>query len=233
MNRRPTANLKNRNSRRFTTALPKAIQKSVVVAKRSRGRIGEDRGPFNPPEDWHEPHDASTDSFEVVVQSPGHGYQHVVAEADIRQRLSKLPAKFTAQLQVVQLSRMTRKKRSFPCYGMQWGTAIYLYPVEAELIEYFVRPPRPAEYNETRLFGGKWEQEGVSLWKLRWTPAAIRDFYLNNVLIHELGHLLDKRNTSYQDRERYAEWFAIEYGYRGRGKVVRTTGSRRRRHRSK
>ena len=232
MNRRPIANLKNRNSRRPTTALPKAIQKSIVVAKRSRGRIGEVRGPFNPPEDWHEPHDASTGSFEVVVQSPGCGYQHVVAEADIRQRLGELPAKFTAPLQVVQLSRMTRKKRSFPCYGMQWGTAIYLYPVEAELTEYFVRPPRPAEYNETRLFGGKWEQDGVSLWKLRWTPAAIRDFYLNNVLIHELGHLLDKRNTSYQDRERFAEWFAIEYGYRGRGKV-RTTGSRRRRHRSK
>ncbi len=47
----------------------------------------------------------------------------------------------------------------------------------------------------------------------RTTTAAIKDFYLNNILIHELGHLLDERNTSYTDRERYAEWFAIKYGY--------------------
>lgn len=232
MSRRPTANLKNRNSRRATTALPKAIQRSLAVAKRSRGLVGQDRGPFIPPEDWHEPRDAGVDSFEVVVQEPGRGYQHVVTEHDVRQRLSELPAKFTAPLQVVQLSRMTRKKRSFPCYGMQWGTALYLYPIEAELVEYFGRPPRPAEYNETRLFGGKWEHRGGSFWKLTWSPATIRDFYLNNVLIHELGHLLDKRNTSYQDRERFAEWFAIEYGYRGRSKAVRKSTSRRR-HRSK
>ena len=232
MNRRPTANLKNRNSRRPTTALPKAIQKSVAVAKRSRGLVGQDRSPFIPPEDWYEPHDACLDSFEVVIQEPGRGYRHVVTESDVRQRLSELPAKFTAPIQVVQLSRMTRKKRSFPCYGMQWGAALYLYPIEAELVEYFNRPPRPAEYNETRVFGGKWEHQGGSLWKLTWTPATIRDFYLNNVLIHELGHLLDQRNTGYQDRERFAEWFAIEYGYRGRSKAVRKAAPRRR-HRAK
>ncbi|MEO8494119.1 MAG: hypothetical protein ABI614_03545 [Planctomycetota bacterium] len=231
MNRRPTANLKNRNSRRSTTALPKAIQRSIAVAKRSRGFVGQDRGPFVPPEDWHEPHDEGTESFEVVIQAPGRGYRHVVTESDIRQRLKELPAKFSAPLQVVQLSRMTRKKQSFPCYGMQWGTALYLYPIEAELVEYFARPPRPAEYNETRLFGGKWEHGRGSIWKLSWTPATIRDFYLNNVLIHELGHLLDKRNTSYQDRERFAEWFAIEYGYRGRSRVGKPVS--RRRHRTK
>ena len=228
MRRCPTPNLKNRKSRRLSTALPTAIQKSTAVARRSHGKVGRDRGPFLPPEDWYEPHDQSADSFDVVTQQPGHGYQHVVAERDIRQRLSELPAKLTAPLQVVQLSRMTRKKRTFPCYGMQWGTALYLYPVEEELVEYFGRPPRPAEFNETRLFGGKWEHQGGSLWKLTWTPSTIRDFYLNNVLIHELGHLLDRRNSSYRDRERFAEWFAIEYGCRGRSKSVRKSASRRR-----
>ena len=33
----------------------------------------------------------------------------------------------------------------------------------------------------------------------------------------ELGHLVDERNTSYMARERYAEWFAIQYGYRATG----------------
>ena len=52
-------------------------------------------------------------------------------------------------------------------------------------------------------------------WRLIWTEQAIRDFYLNNVLIHELGHILDDRNNSNRDRERFAEWFALEVGYKG------------------
>ena len=52
------------------------------------------------------------------------------------------------------------------------------------------------------------------IWRLEWTEEAVRDFYLNNILIHELGHLVDVRNTGYVDRERYAEWFAVEYGYK-------------------
>ena len=109
---------------------------------------------------------------------------------------------------------MTRKKRTFPCYGIQWGTAIYLYPVEESLIESYTRPPKPAQLIEAKMFGGRWEQAGHNLWRLIWTEAAVKDYYLNNILLHELGHLLDNRNSSYVDRERYAEWFAIEYGYK-------------------
>ncbi len=45
------------------------------------------------------------------------------------------PQHMLANLEVVQLSHMTRKKQSFPCYGMQWGTSLYLYPIEENLIE--------------------------------------------------------------------------------------------------
>ena len=37
-----------------------------------------------------------------------------------------------------------------------------------------------------------------------------------SILIHELGHLLDQRNSTTIDRERYAEWFAIAHGYLSR-----------------
>ncbi len=169
--------------------------------------------PFLPPEDWHEPTGQRSDSYRFVVQPPGRGYRHVVTESEIRERLSILPSSFTAPLEVVQLSRVTRKKQSFPCYGMQWGAAIYIYPIEESLVEYFSRAPHPSQWNEARMYGGRWEADGPTGWRLVWTEAAIRDFYLNNILIHELGHLLDLRNNSYVDRERYAEWFAIRYGY--------------------
>ena len=175
----------------------KKVNHGVPRSKRYRGGRNLQL-PFLPPEDWHEPTGAEA-GYRFVIQSPGKGYRHVVTPEEIRQRLQLLPASFTAPLEVVQLSRVTRKKQSFPCYGMQWGAAIYLYPIEEGLVEYFSRPPHPSQWNEARMYGGKWVEDGPTGWRLVWTEDTIKDFYLNNILIHEL---------------RYAEWFAIRYGYR-------------------
>lgn len=173
------------------------------------------RGPYLPPERWYEPSHEPSRGFQVVVQDAGKGYRHVVTEEDVRGRLAQLPSWMLDSLEVVQLSQMTRKKRRSPCYGMQWGTTIYLYPIEDNLVEKFTQPPKPAQKIESAMFGGQWEPDKKGgHWNLTWTEEAIRDFYLNNVLIHELGHILDNRNTSYVDRERYAEWFALEHGYK-------------------
>ena len=201
------------------------LDHAAPLSQRTRGLEKSECAPFAPPEDWYEPTEDNSTDYEVVVQEPGKGYRHVVSEQEVRHRLSLLPAEQLRPLEIVQLSRMTKKKQSFPCYGMQWGASLYLYPIEDTLIEYFSRPPRPAQYNEARQFGGKWVQDGAE-WQLVWTEATVKDFYLNNILIHELGHLLDNRNTSYTDRERYAEWFAIEHGYK---KSRRTAKSRKQR----
>jgi hypothetical protein len=168
--------------------------------------------PFVPPEDWYEPREEGS-GYRVVVQQPGRGYRHVVTPDEVRDRLAQVPEEFLAPLEVIQFSRMTRKKQSFPCYGMQWGATLYLYPIEENLIEYYDQPPKPSQLIEARMYGGRWEQEGRASWKLVWTEDAIKDFYLNNILIHELGHLLDDRNVRPADRERYAEWFAVRHGY--------------------
>lgn len=181
-----------------------------TFSKRARGEANQ-KLPFVPPEDWHEPQE-SCQGYRLIVQQPGRGYRHVVTPEEVRERLSRLPERFLRPLQVVQLSRVTRKKKSYPCYGMQWGAALYLYPIEEDLVEHYYQPPKPAQLNEARMYGGRWVQEG-NVWKLVWTEAAIKDFYLNNILIHELGHLLDERNSRTIDRERFAEWFAIRYGY--------------------
>ena len=198
---------------------------------RARWNVGHRslREPFAPPEDWHEPNDGN--GYRIVTQPPGHGYRHVVTPEQVRQRLSKVPQRFVRELSVVQLSRVTRKKQSFPCYGMQWGTTLYLYPLEESLVESFYSPPRPNLVNEVNMYGGRWEQPTPGLWTLTWTEQAAEDFYLNNILIHELGHLVDNRNSTYTDRERFAEWFAIEYGYRRTGGSARRRPQRKRRRR--
>jgi hypothetical protein len=154
-----------------------------------------------------------------------------VTEDQVRTRLSKLPQEFLKDLEIVQLSRMTRKKTYCPCYGMQWGCAIYLYPFDETFDEFFYAPPPSSFVIESKMYGGRWEQPEAGVWRLIWTESSARDFQLNNVLIHELGHLIDDRNSSYTDQERFAEWFAIEYGYRHTGGIDRRRPRRRIRRR--
>lgn len=209
------ATLPERSSNHYRKGRPLSAAKQahgVPLSKRARQSTRNARLPFIPPEDWHEPAEDGR-PYKFVVQDPGEGYRHVLTLEEIRQRLAQLPAEFTRSLEVVQLSRMTRKKQSFPCYGMQWGAALYLYPIEDNLVEHYPAAPKPSQLIEARLYGGQWIQDSPSAWRLVWTEEAIKDFFLNNILIHELGHLVDDRNHSYQDRERYAEWFASHYGY--------------------
>jgi len=183
------------------------------AAYRQRGARDLQKSAFGAPETWHDDTEVSPSDKSLVVQPAGTGYWHPVTADQIRERLALLPREFTAPLGTVQLSSMTRKRLLFPCYGMQWGANIYLYPIEASLVETYVRPPKPQQLIEAQMFGGVWTQHGNE-WRLTWTEAAVQDFYLNNVLIHELGHVLDTRNTNTEARERYAIWFATEYGYR-------------------
>lgn len=182
---------------------------------------------FDAPEVWHEPqepNDSAERSLRVITQPAGAGFVHPVTADDVRERVLQLPARFQEKLEVVQFSRMTRKRRLFPCYGLQWGSSVYLYPIEASLEELYVRAPKPAQRIESEMYGGRWVQDG-NLWRLIWTENTIRDFYLNNVLIHEIGHINDDRNSSFRKREQFADWFAIEYGYRAsRSRSIATPG---------
>jgi hypothetical protein len=237
MSYHPQRNFGGRSPNRLdhfnTVARAQSTRQRAALSKRARGGQANERLPFVPPEDWHEPRESGV-GYRIVVQPPGDGFRHVLTPQEVRERLAELPPNFLAPLEVVQFSRMTRKKQSFPCYGMQWGSSLYLYPIELNLVEYYDAPPKPNQVNEARMYGGRWVHDGDGVWKLVWTERSIKDFYLNNILIHELGHLLDDRNTRTIDRERYAEWFALEYGYKP-GRKRFATGPRIvvRRHASK
>lgn len=214
--RRQTMSRQRSEVRNYSATVSNHARRSVAAGRRARGGERNRQRSWVPPETWHEPLEHDAGRFRVIVEEPGDGYRHVVTPNEVRARLSRLPEAMTRSLEVVQLSRMTRKKTTFPCYGMQWGRAIYLYPIEHTLVEDFHRPPLPAEFSEARMYGGRWAAVSEKHWKLHWTEESIRDFYLNNILIHELGHLLDHRNTTYRDRERFANAFAIEWGYKRR-----------------
>lgn len=187
-----------------------------MVAHRQRG-TNHRSSAFSAPETWYEPQGLST--IQYVQRSAGKGFIHPVTVNEVKQRIAQLPSRFTRTIEVVQFSPMTRKRSLFPLYGMQWGPNVYLYPIEESLQETYYRPPDPQQLIEAKMYGGVWRQIN-NIWTLTWTPDSIRDFYLNNVLIHEIGHVNDSRNSSTASRERYANWFATEYGYRhSRGRL--------------
>jgi len=201
-------------------------QSVSLPRRRAAGIRVRHQAPFVAPEDWHEPREERND-YRVIVRSPGEGFRHVVTPDEVRERLAEFPAEWLAGLDVLQFASMTRKKRLAPCYGLQWGSTIYLYPIEEGLVEYFSRPPKPQQLIEARMYGGLWEDLGNGFWTLTWDETSIKDYFLNNVLVHELGHLLDDRNSDSASRERYAEWFAIRYGYQwSRGKRSDTAVAR-------
>ena len=188
-----------------------------TVAHRQRGSANSRTSNFSAPETWYEPQTGNDIRYEL--KQPGEGYIHPVTIAEVRERIQAMPKRYTQSIEVVQFSAMTRKRSLFPLYGMQWGPNIYLYPIEASLVEIYGRAPNPLQLIEAKMFGGVWKQSGTN-WMLTWTRETIRDFYLNNVLIHEIGHVNDLRNTNSVARERYANWFATEYGYRvSRGRI--------------
>ena len=212
LNRSPQ-NIRNRPTVRRNSMVAARHASLITPARKITAAVDSRRsGVVMPPETWHAPAEQRAKGYRIQVDEPGSGFRHVLTPEQIRERLAALPPAMLESLEVVHLSRMTRKKRSCPCYGMQWGRAIYLYPIEETRVENFHRPPYPSQLIEARMYGGVWKQAGRR-WQLIWTEEAIQDYYLNNILIHELGHLVDERNNSTVDREQYAEWFAIAHGY--------------------
>src|SRR5437899_3022469 len=115
---------------------PRSVARDLrpVAAFRHRGwQPGLKVEDYTAPERWHVP--AGIAKTRYVVEPAGKDFIHAVSVAEIRERLKLLPERFTRHVEVVQLSPMTRKRRLFPCYGMQWGSAVYLYPIEDSFVE--------------------------------------------------------------------------------------------------
>src|SRR5262245_36197926 len=112
---------KSRSPHQLTSQSPRTVARGVRLSKRARIAPRNQRLPFVPPEDWHEPTEAG-DGYRIIVQPAGEGFRHVVTPQEVRDRLAQLPPEFLNSLEILQFSRMTRKKQSFPCYGLQWGS---------------------------------------------------------------------------------------------------------------
>jgi hypothetical protein len=171
------------------------------------------------PENLHSKLDIVTDlgTIPIYVRDLHPEFIRPAEAKDVAELLSRVPSNFLKFLDGIYLLGGTSKqliasRRRFR-YGCYWRSQIYLYAFPRRMMkEYWNHLPKPAIVEEYRRMGAEWKSDQSSWW-LIFDESSIRQFYLFNVLLHELGHHVDKRvwSRSTESAERYAEWFAQEY----------------------
>lgn len=171
-----------------------------------------------------------TPGLTVIVQRTHTDFILPVTEADIRETLGLVKPDFLTGLAgVVALGGSKKQDRSFRrlfAYGCYCGNVIFLHPFPRRFMDQIWRTlPKPSLLHEYDRAGASITPNGRS-WRIRFDTEALRRFYLRDVLMHELGHHVDRGNFAFKtDRkaERFADWFATEYGYK-----LQAGGGRRR-----
>ena len=144
-----------------------------------------------------------------------------VDEISVLEALRTVPSHFTKGLDAVLLLGGTRKqekafKRCF-VYGRYSTDRIFLHPFPRKHMVLTYRfEGRPSILNEYERAGAKISFER-RCWHVQFDEESLKRFYLQDVLMHELGHHVDSpnfRSKSDKKAEGFAEWFASEYGYR-------------------
>ena len=148
--------------------------------------------------------------------------------ADVATVLDRVPREFLSGLSAIYLMSGTSKQDKVAFgnlyrYGDYWSGTICLYAFPRRCLEWRRKgPPKPDIAQEYRRAGAVFAQDGDH-WICRFDSHALKAFYLRDVLIHEIGHHVDRdppqpfrRGKPMPQSERFAEWFVREYRPRGR-----------------
>ena len=142
-------------------------------------------------------------------------------EISIRKTLEAVPKKFTISLAAVIVLSGSKKQektfRSFFAYGRYAANVIFIHPFPKKYMDLKYKAlPKPSVLSDYERAGAKVTPEGKQ-WCIQFDEESLKQFYLRDVLLHELGHHVDAENFRFKSgkkAEGFAEWFASEYGYR-------------------
>ncbi len=162
----------------------------------------------------------TTDSPPLVIIEPTHElFVCPLASTEIIDALNKVPPKFTEDLEGVFVlagsTKQAKVLKTLYCYGTYWRNCIFLAPFPKAFVKgLYRRPLKPSILREYERAGAEIRQTANGL-SVEFNEISIRNFYLKDVLMHELGHHIDRmENKNRKKAEGFAEWFATEYGYR-------------------
>lgn len=153
----------------------------------------------------------------VYIRNLHADFIHPVEGKDVSELLSSVPSDFLNSLRGIYLlggtSKQLRASKKHFRYGCYESGRIYLYAFPRRMLrEHWGKLPKPTIVEEYKRMGAEWKQNDSGWW-LEFDRASLKKFYLFNVLLHELGHHVDKRvwSRDTESAERYAEWFAQEH----------------------
>lgn len=170
---------------------------------------------------------APTESDEIpfyIVDNPSRDYFFPITVDDIKQFLARLPKEHSENLTHIWLRKMSTKE--FEKEGALQGSficgsgvnLIVLYPFPRNLtLKFGKRKPSNKTINWYKPYGPILKQEN-GLWCLKWTEEKIKQYYLEGLLLHEIGHQIDSVyqrywSSAYKSKaEKFADNFAFYWG---------------------
>lgn len=142
-----------------------------------------------------------------------------ITAEDISNTLSRVPSAFIQGVKAVLVPSGSKKQiksfHSLFSYGLYWRECIFLHPYpKSQMDSTRGRKPNPQIIREYKRAGAEIHQKGTGV-EVIFTASSLRQFYLRDVLMHEIGHHNDAQIDRPQARrEAFAHWFAAEYGFR-------------------
>jgi hypothetical protein len=130
--------------------------------------------------------------------------------SDVADVLRAIPREFLIDLAGVFLLGGTARQRRLAkrVYGMYSAQRIFLFALpENKLVEHLPKMLKPSVAKEFTKFGATVTPDGNGAALLTFDQSSLRQFYLYDVLLHEVGHHVDRDGRA-DNAERYAHWFA-------------------------
>ncbi len=141
---------------------------------------------------------------------------------DVKVMVGKLPAEFVRNLEAIVLLGGTNKQLKswrLLTYGVYFSNKIFIHAFPKKRLErIYYSIPKPSTLYEYRRAGAIMEEHKSGL-RIRFDRDALKTFFEREVLMHEIGHHVDRANhncKSDKKAEGFADWFATHYGYHER-----------------
>lgn len=164
------------------------------------------------------------DELPVYMEdNPSRDFFHPASIADIARQLQNLPVNATQYITHIWLKKV--RKADFmarKCWQAAFisGSGVRLIVLNAFPTDLCMSFGKKEPESKTKKFYSQWDNRWIrknNIWHLQWTKESIKDYYLNHLLLHEIGHLTDWRYFSpanTKQTEDFADSFATIWSNR-------------------
>lgn len=188
--------------------------------KGGRMRLKCKDGIFNRMHSFSKPTDSEEKPL-YIVENPSREFYFPISIDDIKSTLKKLPKEDTDHLTHIWL-RKIKKSDYLQEDAMQGcfiaGSGVYLiilypFPKDNRMI-FGKKKPIPKTINFYKKYTTDLKQDQDGYWYLQWTELLIKQYYIESLLLHEIGHSINSIHFSFwskasgKKKEEFANCYA-------------------------